>query len=486
MMYGISSTAWLKQSILFALEEETQFISSRELTYIVGDYSQSTIKKICREIQEEVEATYPSNMATLIIDQRNGIKLIRQPYVNYQKLLSSIFSEELGYELLQQLLLNRHISTIDFCNNHYISESQLRRKIKDINASLIKHDISISLSTHITIVGEEYKLRAFFFVFLFAIHRQFSHIEWIENKEDFFTTAEQIAQYLAIDTDTRTVEILAIWCFIITTAIKNNWLLIFNDYEKQMLTSFSLPKPPVFLTEWKKADWDFLVIAIYASDIIDFNLQVNLNQLQEVTQSDDATIWIELFEAYFLPLTDIQQEFVHKKFVKQLLSHHFFEPDENMLNNFTQKYAEELKVLYPILFAKYEDLWIEFLQKVSEPAYKYFQIESLLLCFYLVPTEVYYPQIKLFLRSDLTFLNTKHLEFRITSHFCKQYALKFTDDIHHADLILSTVSLEGMNKYISKLNNLVPVILINSKISENDFAKIEDELITITQTLLER
>lgn len=45
MMYGISSNAWLKQSILFALEEETEFISSRELTYIVGDYSQSTIKK---------------------------------------------------------------------------------------------------------------------------------------------------------------------------------------------------------------------------------------------------------------------------------------------------------------------------------------------------------------------------------------------------------------------------------------------------------
>lgn len=45
MMYGISSTAWLKQNILFALEEEIQFISSRELTQIVGDYSQSTIKK---------------------------------------------------------------------------------------------------------------------------------------------------------------------------------------------------------------------------------------------------------------------------------------------------------------------------------------------------------------------------------------------------------------------------------------------------------
>lgn len=148
MMYGISSNAWLKQSILFALEEETEFISSRELTYIVGDYSQSTIKKICRDIQEDIESLYPSDLVTLIIDQRNGIKLIRKPYVNLQKLLSTIFSAELGYELLQQLLLQRTISTIDFCNTYYISESQLRRKIKDINASLVKHDISISLFNH--------------------------------------------------------------------------------------------------------------------------------------------------------------------------------------------------------------------------------------------------------------------------------------------------------------------------------------------------
>ena len=165
MMYGISSTAWLKQNILFALEEETHFISSRELTRIIGNYSQSTIKKICRELQEELEKTYPADLATLIIDQRNGIKLLRKPFINYQKLLSSIFSAELGYELLQQLLLKRTISTLAFCNSHYISESQLRRKIKDINASLKKHKIYISLSTDITIVGEEYRLRSFFFVF---------------------------------------------------------------------------------------------------------------------------------------------------------------------------------------------------------------------------------------------------------------------------------------------------------------------------------
>jgi hypothetical protein len=156
-MYGISSTAWLKQNILFALEEEIQFISSRELTQIVGDYSQSTIKKICRELQEEIEQTYPTDVSTLIIDQRNGIKLTRQACINYQKLLATIFSDELGYELLQQLLLKRSISTLTFCNSHYISESQLRRKIKEINSSLKKHNIHVTLSNEITISGEEYK-----------------------------------------------------------------------------------------------------------------------------------------------------------------------------------------------------------------------------------------------------------------------------------------------------------------------------------------
>lgn len=485
MMYGISSNAWLKQTILFALEEQTEFISSRDLTFIVGDYSQSTIKKICREIQEDIENNYTSDLMTLIIDQRNGIKLIRKPYVNFQKLLASIFSSELGYELLQQLLLKRAISTVDFCSDYYISQSQLRRKIQDINASLVKHDISISLSTTITLLGEEYKIRAFFFVFLFTIHRQFSHIEWIEEKEIYVGVAELVAKDLAIEVDSRTIEILSIWCFITMTSIASFLPVLFDETEQKIMKSFVFPALPAFLTSWKEEDWQFLVMAIYASDIIDFHLQVNLQKMQEVTQLEDVFIWIKLFEEYFVPLTDIQQEFVHKKFVKQLLSYYFFEPDENSLNNFTKKYAEELKVHYPILFTKYEHIWREFLKQASEPAYEYFQIESLLLCFYLVPNEIFFPQIKLFIRSDLTFLNTKHLEFRVRTRFCDKYTLEFTQDIHQADIILSTVSIHGMEEYESNFNHLVPIVLINSKISENDFVKIEAELVAITQSLLE-
>lgn len=484
MMYGISSTAWLKQNILFALEEETQFISSRELTQIVGDYSQSTIKKICRELQEEIEQTYPTDISTLIIDQRNGIKLTRQSSINYQKLLASIFSAELGYELLQQLLLKRSISTVAFCNSHYISESQLRRKIKDINASLKKHNIHITLSNDITISGEEYKLRSFFFVFLFTVHRQFSFISWAKNKSTVIQLSEQIASQLAIEADSRTIEIIALWVFITISAMKYGWALTYTEQEQQILESFAMPKRPAFLTDWKDEDWQLFVMAIYSSDIIDFHLQVNLASLEQVLPLQDAEIWIELFEEKFLPLTDIQQAFVYKKFVKQLLANYFFEPDENSLNNFTKRYSEELKTLYPILFDKYNSLWKIFLQKTSETSYEYFQIESLLLCFYLVPRKIFFPRIKIFIRSDLTFLYTKHIEFRVSTRFCDQYFIEFTTDIHQADIILSTAALKEMDDYVSNFNNLIPIILINSKISENDFAKIEDALIQLTSTLL--
>jgi hypothetical protein len=484
-MYGISSTAWLKQNILFALEEEIQFISSRELTQIVGDYSQSTIKKICRELQEEIEQTYPTDVSTLIIDQRNGIKLTRQACINYQKLLATIFSDELGYELLQQLLLKRSISTLTFCNSHYISESQLRRKIKEINSSLKKHNIHVTLSNEITISGEEYKLRSFFFVFLFTIHRQFSFISWAENKETINQLSEQIASYLAIDSSSRTIEMLSLWVFIINSAMKYDWQLMYDEHEKQILESFAIPKRPAFLTDWKDEDWQLLVMAIYSSDIIDFHLQVNLASLEKVLPLKDAEIWIELFEEKFLPLTDIQQEFIYKKFVKQLLANYFFEPDENSLNNFTTRYSDELKTLYPILFDKYDSLWQEFIQKTSESTYEYFRIESLLLCFYLVPKKIFFPRIKIFIRSDLTFLYTKHIEFRVSTRFCDQYFIEFTTDIHQADIILSTTSLNELDDYVTNFKNLVPIILINSKISENDFSKIEEALIQLTSTLLE-
>lgn len=486
MMYGISSTAWLKQNILFALEEETHFISSRELTRIIGNYSQSTIKKICRELQEELEKTYPADLATLIIDQRNGIKLLRKPFINYQKLLSSIFSAELGYELLQQLLLKRTISTLAFCNSHYISESQLRRKIKDINASLKKHKIYISLSTDITIVGEEYRLRSFFFVFLFTIHRQFSHIEWTQNPETIIQLTEQITVHLALENDSRNIEILAIWIFITVASINHNWQLIYTQQETTIIDSFSMPECPAFLTDWRTEDWQFLVISIYTSDIIDFNLQVNLNDIQKQLPLANAQIWIDLFEEIFLPLTEIQQEFIYKRFVKQLLSRYFFEPDENILNSFTKGYSEELNELYPVLIDKYTTLWEKFIAQTSEESYEYFKIESLLLCFYLVPTKIFFPQIKIYIRSDLTFLYTKRIEFRVSTRFCHQYLVDFTSDIHRADIILSTVSMKGMDEYVSDFNNLVPIILINSKISESDFAKIQDALLQITDTLLEQ
>ncbi len=486
MLYGISSNTWLKTVILYTLEEHTDFISSRDLALTIDECSQSTIKKLCRELQEDIDTAYPNDLMTLIIDQRNGMKLIHKPYVNFQNLLAMIFSKEIAYELLQQLLLHRTILTADFCDTYFVSESQLRRKIETMNDSLAKHDITISLSKNITLLGEEHRLRAFFSSFLFSIHRQFSHIAWIESKDDYRQTAEIVAQALSLKTDSQTSEILAIACFITMDAIEKHWTLFFNEKEQKLLDSLVWPTCPSELSDWRKDDWQFLVLMIYTSDIIDLHLQMNLQELEKLTSLGDAAIWIDLFEQEFLPLTDIQEEIVYKKFVKQVLAYSFFKSDEVFLTNFSEKDVGDLKKDYPVFFYKYDELWLRFLQEASEPAvYTYFQTKSLMLCFYLVPKEIYFPQIKLFMRSDLDFLNTKHLEFRVNTRFCDKYALKFVADIHQADIILSTVSFEGMDRYLSTFNNLVPIILINSKLSENDFSKIETELVRITQNSLD-
>ncbi|KAF1301728.1 helix-turn-helix domain-containing protein [Candidatus Enterococcus willemsii] len=477
MFYGISSNAWLKRKILYILEEENRFIPSNELTQLVNSCSQSTIKKICRELQEEIKSTYPTGLIELIISQRQGIKLVKQSFTTCQKLLSNIFSVELGYEILYTLLTKRKISMYEFCSTHFISESQVRRKIKDINLSLKKHKIKISLSPYLFIYGSENKLRSFFFSFLFKIHRQFSYMQEIPNKEQILTLAKEIATYLAID-NVKYLEILSLWLFIIDTTQKNKQHLHYTEDERRIIDTLSIPQCPPFLAHWRQEDWEYLILSIYCSDIITMDLEINLKNINTILSLEDITNWISLFETHFVMLSKIERLFVYKKFLKQFLTSSFFITNEEILNEHPASFINELADLYPFFVLRYQKFWQSFIEKA--PQNLYLKEQSLLLCFHLVPKEIFLPKVNIYIHSDCTLLYTEYLQFRISAKFQNKYMISFTSEIDTADLILSTTSFEDTTQPPSNLGFLIPIISINEKLSESDFELIESHLSTIT------
>ena len=143
-----------------------------------------TILNCCHEIQR-TDGTYLSKWRGLSDHLSNlGIQLFRRSS-SLQYLYDDFYSSDLFYEIIEQLIQQRQFSTNEFCDKYGVSVSKLKRKIKEINKLVNHYQMHISVSAKVTIKAEEAQLRMFSYAFLYGIHRQFSRIDWIKNKNSF-------------------------------------------------------------------------------------------------------------------------------------------------------------------------------------------------------------------------------------------------------------------------------------------------------------
>lgn len=224
-MLGFNKITYLKLEIINLLEKQTNYISSLNLTEELQLSSQSTIKKICQELQFDIQNLYEPDQFEMIINQRHGIKFIRQEHIGNLKLIEFIISNDLAYEIIQELCLKRTVNTTQFCLEKHVSLSQLRRKIKTINQSFNQINLHISIATNMKITGEKFQIRTLFFGILFFVHRKITNMNWISNTFEYRKQTQKIFDYLELNINNAYLEIIAIAYFINSNSIINNYNL---------------------------------------------------------------------------------------------------------------------------------------------------------------------------------------------------------------------------------------------------------------------
>ena len=149
-MFGIDKNTLIKHRILLILDNNNEFVSTTELANQIECKSHATIRKICAELKDDIQENYSKKEVEFISNKHYGNKLILHT-VNVQNITTLLYSKDINFEILTKLFYYKEISTYDFCTEHYLSESQLRRQIKSINEILDKYKIKVTVSDKINL-----------------------------------------------------------------------------------------------------------------------------------------------------------------------------------------------------------------------------------------------------------------------------------------------------------------------------------------------
>ncbi len=96
--------------------------------------------------------------------QQRGIRLVLPPQQNGFFLFSNLYKQSSRFTLLEEIFVNVHPNLMSLADKLFLSTSTLKRKIAEMNRLLSPYDLSIA-SNPLDIVGDERKIRWFFFCF---------------------------------------------------------------------------------------------------------------------------------------------------------------------------------------------------------------------------------------------------------------------------------------------------------------------------------
>lgn len=477
MVLGFNKITFLKLEIINLLERQTTYISSSYLTEKLQLSSQSTIKKICQELQCDIQKLYTPEQFEMIINQRYGIKLIRQDHINNLKLIEFIITNDLAYEIIQELCLKRTINTTQFCLDKHVSLSQLRRKIKEINYTFNKINLHISIATNMKITGNESRIRTLFFGILFFVHRKITNLTWLSSKFEYREQTQKIFDYLELKINNAYLEIITISYYINSYSISNNYTLDQEINNNPYFQKIKIKEKPIFLAHWSDCEWKFMLLSIFIFDPSTMESTIELDSLREMSAPKNASLWIEAFENEFSTITETQKRLIDFRFYKHLIAKQVMQIDDFILETLHQFDYEFIGKSYPLYLKKFNQAWQVF-SKYADNYFlsDYFKSECLVLSFTLLPQQTYFPKVKLFLYTEHTQPFNTYIEDQIKTYFCNRFSLEFVQNQNTAQIIISTE--DGLN--LLPLSE-IPIVSINLNVFKKDLIKIEKQLVATVE-----
>jgi len=470
-MLGMDKNTVLKIQIIETLDGLQTPISLKELQEKIGYASLGTIRVNCKELQGIIEELYTDEHYSLLLrmDNGRGIQLDRSS-TNLQSLTSYLYQYDLACEIIRTILMKRRISAIQFCMDKNISESKLRRKIKEINQDLSDYDLYISCSTKISLKGREVDIRRFYYIFFRGLYREFNQVERI-NTESYFQLANQIEDYLRLINNPTNLEMISFWLLITNQSLSKKNELVFNNTEKALLNRFKYPKKPIFLKTWNTDEWRFFLYAIYSSLLNDFELQPK-NSSRDLFFNQAVSHWVKSFSTHFRPLNSREQKHVERKLRQHYAALAFFRLNDPMINELGKNVSlNHVQSQFPYYYRRFDAFWQEFIHAVPGFDYRQLRMYSFLTCVNLFSLENCLPEISVYAFSEHSDLFSTFIQEKINLHFKNRYHLTFVETPREAQLIIGTTP--ACKNFISDGQESV---IIRSNMTPTDYLDIETVL----------
>ncbi len=468
-IFGLDKNTLLKRNIIDTLDRRTQPFTYKELAEAIQTSSVTTLQTTCKELADLMEQLYPDHSCSLVIQKENqgtAVTLLRSSD-NLQLFYDYLYSADLAYEILQTLLFERKTSTVLFCMDHGLSESSLKRKIKDINQEIDDFDLRITCAKQLSLKGPEAKVRAFYYIFLRSVHRQFFTIPVINNLTTDYQLATDLAEYLGVSGDLTLVERFAYWVLITRLAISKGKKLQLSQEDLLIMSTLEFPEQPAFLPNWSTQDWNFLLTVVYCSLSENFQLPLKAENLVDAPQQQS---WIQLFQKNFRLLTIDEEQLIHMKLNQLKMTVHFFPLSSTFLTTLQAFVGlDDLTEMYPLYLQRFEAFWQEWSEQLPNPELEMFRMFSLATCISIMPMDQLLPEIAVYVYSETSDSFKQYLRIKLNFYFSNRYTLKFVETPEDADLLLSTVPF-----YDEQCSPQQKHLIVRARVSQKDLDNIAE------------
>lgn len=466
-MFGLSLDTIIKKDLLHILDNYTDFVSTKLLVDHIEYANHYIVKKSLIELYDEIRTNYAPEDLSLKISKNRGVKLYSKDG-NLYDLINSFISKDIAYQILLTVIVQRCVPSKVLCEELFISESSLRRRIKEINSELANYHLRITFSKHIRLIGPEHMIRVIHFILLFYVYRQLENLPNMEDQIIYRQMAAQVTHYLYLPATSHQQEVLAFFLLANDHAIKGKNALTYSKEELTFFSEFTLPEFPKFLSGWNFLDWQFLVLSLSISDWPGLTLSLDLRKVIVFSKTGVVDLWMTLLEHTFSPIQLDSREQVKEKAYKQLMVSSFFPLDDTLFNMFHANDYMNMTSLYPFYMQRFNTFWQKFIATYPEYDSNFSRQTNLLLVISLFPITVYSPEIKIYNYSHMTTTLNHFIEQQVSNYFCSRYNIIFVDHINDADIIIGThaPSKQTLHTHSEK-------VIIESVLSKADFDRIE-------------
>ncbi|MGM0125666.1 hypothetical protein IGI37_003065 [Enterococcus sp. AZ194] len=480
-MFGLEKETVLKRNIVDILDQESQFLTASELKLKLGHVSISKLLKCCKEIQSIFNEIYSdeSHKIRLLINQHDGIRLERG-VIDLHRFYTYLYTKDISYQIIRALILEGTVSVPKLQDELGVSDSNLRKKIRPINAFLEVFGIYISGTKFLVLRGDHKKIRVFLFLFLWSIHRQISSIDWIHSPERYVKLTTQIFDILGQPQHSIHTNQVAIWVYIFELSAYRQRKISFTQQEATIIAYHKIPKKPAFLDYWTEEGWEFFMMFVYHAGIFDLPLSLVPSNREIYQKFPFIADWIDLFETSLISLSDDQRLFAERKLFQQFILALFcnFEPitDSEALQAYSHYYLGMLRQTSVGHLKEFKHFWERFKNGRQEEILP-LKGFNFLLFQVLLPLDYFFKEIKVYLLSDLNDIFIAHMKQYILFTLSNKFKLHFVSELEKADLIISTVPACDLS-----LPQNLPIVFVRSRLFPVDMAQIEQMLETLSQT----